>query len=270
MPAVATDDLRKTYGRIEALRGVSIAVEPGQIFGLLGQNGAGKSTLIKILLGIVKLTEGEAELLGRPAGNTEVRRRVGYLPEDHQFPQYHTANSAARHLRPDVRPEPAGPPQAGRRGTGVRRPEEAGGLQDSHLLEGHETTPGHRLGVLPRPGGDLPGRADGRRGPGRPQGDSGLAVAAQGGGADHLRQLAPAGRGGADFRPGGHPAQGRAEAHRHGGRTDPPGGAVRGRPGRRRGVPNGRRGPARLPLRGRPAGGPRSWSATGRTPSTAC
>jgi ABC-2 type transport system ATP-binding protein len=93
VPAVATDDLRKTYGRIEALKGVSIAVEPGQIFGLLGQNGAGKSTLIKILLGIVKLTDGEAELLGKPAGNTEVRRRVGYLPEDHQFPQYHSANS---------------------------------------------------------------------------------------------------------------------------------------------------------------------------------
>lgn len=93
MPAVATDDLRKTYGRIEALKGVTIAVEPGQIFGLLGQNGAGKSTLIKILLGIVKLTDGQAELLGRPAGNTEVRRRVGYLPEDHQFPQYHSANS---------------------------------------------------------------------------------------------------------------------------------------------------------------------------------
>ncbi len=93
MAAVSTDDLRKTYGRIEALKGVSIAVEPGQIFGLLGQNGAGKSTLIKILLGIVKLTDGEAELLGRPAGDTEVRRRVGYLPEDHQFPQYHSANS---------------------------------------------------------------------------------------------------------------------------------------------------------------------------------
>ena len=93
MAAVSTDDLRKTYGRIEALKGVSITVEPGQIFGLLGQNGAGKSTLIKILLGIVRLTDGEARLLGRPAGHTEVRRRVGYLPEDHQFPQYHTANS---------------------------------------------------------------------------------------------------------------------------------------------------------------------------------
>lgn len=93
MAAVSTVDLRKQYGRIEALKGVSIRVEPGTIFGLLGQNGAGKSTLIKILLGIVRKTDGEAELLGAAAGTPHVRRRVGYLPEDHQFPLYHSANS---------------------------------------------------------------------------------------------------------------------------------------------------------------------------------
>ena len=93
MSAVATTDLRKTYGRIDALKGVSVTVEPGQIFGLLGQNGAGKSTLIKILLGVVRKTDGEATLLGEPAGTAAVRRRVGYLPEDHQFPLYHTANT---------------------------------------------------------------------------------------------------------------------------------------------------------------------------------
>lgn len=91
--AVATVDLRKTYGAIEALKGVSLTVEPGQIYGLLGQNGAGKSTLVKILLGIVRPTDGEATLLGERVGNARVRRRVGYLPEDHQFPGYHTANS---------------------------------------------------------------------------------------------------------------------------------------------------------------------------------
>lgn len=93
MSAVDTSDLRKTYGRIDALKGVSVRVEPGQIFGLLGQNGAGKSTLIKILLGVVRKTAGEATLLGEPAGTAGVRRRVGYLPEDHQFPLYHTANT---------------------------------------------------------------------------------------------------------------------------------------------------------------------------------
>jgi ABC-2 type transport system ATP-binding protein len=90
---VSTSDLRKNYGDIEALKGVSVQVESGQIFGLLGQNGAGKSTLVKILLGIVRKSEGEAYLLGSPAGTTDIRTRVGYLPEDHQFPGYHTANT---------------------------------------------------------------------------------------------------------------------------------------------------------------------------------
>jgi ABC-2 type transport system ATP-binding protein len=55
---IETRELRKSYGRIEALKGVSIRVEKGQIYGLLGQNGAGKTTLIKILLGIVRKTDG--------------------------------------------------------------------------------------------------------------------------------------------------------------------------------------------------------------------
>ncbi|CAN5268360.1 ABC transporter ATP-binding protein [soil metagenome] len=85
--------LRKSYGSVEALRGVSLDVRPGEVFGLLGPNGAGKSTLIKILLGIVKKSEGDAELLGQVAGPANIRKRVGYLPEDHQFPQYHTGYS---------------------------------------------------------------------------------------------------------------------------------------------------------------------------------
>jgi ABC-2 type transport system ATP-binding protein len=90
---VSTINLQKNYGDIEALRGVSIGVEAGQIFGLLGQNGAGKSTLVKILLGIVRPSDGEAFLLGSPAGTTDLRKKVGYLPEDHQFPLYHTGES---------------------------------------------------------------------------------------------------------------------------------------------------------------------------------
>src|SRR5262249_4028058 len=62
-------------------------------FGLLGQNGAGKTTLLKVLLGIIAPTDGDAELLGEPAGDADVRRRVGYLPEDHHFPDYHTGAS---------------------------------------------------------------------------------------------------------------------------------------------------------------------------------
>jgi ABC-2 type transport system ATP-binding protein len=93
VPAIETRDLRKDYGPVQALKGVSIRVEPGEIYGLLGQNGAGKTTLIKILLGIVHKTAGSADLLGRPAGTVAVRQQVGYLPEDHRFPEYHTGYS---------------------------------------------------------------------------------------------------------------------------------------------------------------------------------
>ncbi len=93
MLIIRTDNLTKHYGRIEALRGVSLTVEHGQIFGLLGQNGAGKTTLIKILLGITRWTDGTAKLLDEPAGSVRVRRRIGYLPEDHRFPDYHTGAS---------------------------------------------------------------------------------------------------------------------------------------------------------------------------------
>jgi ABC-2 type transport system ATP-binding protein len=100
-PAVVVRDLAKTYrdgwfGRdaIHALRGVSFRVERGKIFGLLGPNGAGKTTLIKILLGIVKQSSGEASLLGYPPGDRRGRKQVGYLPENHRLPRHHTAHSA--------------------------------------------------------------------------------------------------------------------------------------------------------------------------------
>jgi ABC-2 type transport system ATP-binding protein len=93
VPAIETRDLRKTYRGVEALRGVSIKVEPGEVYGLLGRNGAGKTTLVKILLGIVTPTGGDANLLEHRAGDATVRRRVGFLPEDHRFPDYHTGVS---------------------------------------------------------------------------------------------------------------------------------------------------------------------------------
>ena len=93
MPVLETVDLRKRFGKIEALGGVSLRVKEGEIYGLLGQNGAGKTTLIRTLLGIISGWEGTANLLGQPAGTAHVRTRVGYLPEDHRFPDYHTGYS---------------------------------------------------------------------------------------------------------------------------------------------------------------------------------
>ena len=92
-PVVVVRDLEKHYGATRALGGVSLAVASGEVFGLLGQNGAGKTTLVKVLLGMLAPTKGQASLLGRPVGGVEARRSVGYLPEDHRLPEYHTGPS---------------------------------------------------------------------------------------------------------------------------------------------------------------------------------
>jgi ABC-2 type transport system ATP-binding protein len=99
-PAVAVRDLEKTYRNgllkkrtVEALKGVSLDVAPGEIFGLLGPNGAGKTTLVKALLGVVHPTAGEARLFGTPATRAEAREPVGYLPENHRFPDFLTART---------------------------------------------------------------------------------------------------------------------------------------------------------------------------------
>ncbi len=75
---------------VRALAGVDLSVYRGEIFGLLGPNGAGKSTLVKILLGLVRPTSLEGQLLGAPVGGRRTMTRVGYLPEQHRFPPYLT------------------------------------------------------------------------------------------------------------------------------------------------------------------------------------
>jgi ABC-2 type transport system ATP-binding protein len=92
-PVIAIDRLVKRYGQIEALKGVTLSVARGEIYGLLGQNGAGKTTMVKVLLGIIQATAGEGTLLGEPVGTASIRGRIGYLPEDHRFPDYHTGYS---------------------------------------------------------------------------------------------------------------------------------------------------------------------------------
>ncbi|MFN2387844.1 MAG: ATP-binding cassette domain-containing protein [Thermoanaerobaculia bacterium] len=96
-PAIEAAGLRKVYRsrfrsrKVNALKGIDLRVEPGEIFGLLGPNGAGKTTAVKILLGLTRPTEGTASLFGIPSGHPESRRRAGYLPEGHRFPGYLTA-----------------------------------------------------------------------------------------------------------------------------------------------------------------------------------
>ncbi|MFD1562290.1 ATP-binding cassette domain-containing protein [Haloarchaeobius amylolyticus] len=86
---IETDGLTKYYGDVRGLEDLSIAVERGEIFGFLGPNGAGKSTAIRLLLGLLKPTDGEARLLGRDVTDRtelcEAKRQLGYLPSDVTF-----------------------------------------------------------------------------------------------------------------------------------------------------------------------------------------
>ena len=63
----------KSFGAVRALKGVSFSLRPGEVHALLGENGAGKTTLIKILLGIVRRSRGDATLLGHSAGDRRSR-----------------------------------------------------------------------------------------------------------------------------------------------------------------------------------------------------
>jgi ABC-2 type transport system ATP-binding protein len=90
-PAIHTDNLRKQYRNTVALKGLSMTVNRGEVFGFLGPNGAGKTTAVKLLLGLVHATSGEAMVLGAPAGDVETRARIGYLPELFRFQAWLTA-----------------------------------------------------------------------------------------------------------------------------------------------------------------------------------
>jgi len=83
-PTIEVSELRKTYGDVVALDGVTFSVEPGEVVGFLGPNGAGKTTTMKILTGFISATEGSARVAGLDvcADSLEVRRRIGYLPEN--------------------------------------------------------------------------------------------------------------------------------------------------------------------------------------------
>src|SRR3954463_11640331 len=81
VPAIEVDDLHRRFGTVDALRGVSLEVDGGEIHGILGPNGAGKTTLMRILCGVVGPTSGSAYVLDRRAGrNRELREQIGFLP----------------------------------------------------------------------------------------------------------------------------------------------------------------------------------------------
>ena len=96
MTALAVRDLVKRYGSVQALKGVDLEVGDGELVGLLGPNGAGKSTLVKIAVGLVHATGGDAEVVGARAGSRAARAQLGYLAELFRFPAWYTADEVLR------------------------------------------------------------------------------------------------------------------------------------------------------------------------------
>jgi ABC-2 type transport system ATP-binding protein len=93
-----TDRLTKVYkdfwGRPKhkALDRLSITIEPGEVFGLIGPNGSGKTTTFKLLLGLIFPTEGTARILGKPPDDVRVKARIGFLPEESYLYRWLTAD----------------------------------------------------------------------------------------------------------------------------------------------------------------------------------
>lgn len=105
---IETRNLTKTYGAVRALDGLSLSIPRGGVYGVLGPNGAGKSTLFRILLGLIRPTDGEASVMGGRIGDVAASRRMGSMIETPRFPPFMTARqvlvwlSAAHGLTPDA------------------------------------------------------------------------------------------------------------------------------------------------------------------------
>ncbi len=97
-PAISISNLTKIYPipfkreKVVAVKDLSLAVEPGQVYGLLGPNGSGKSTTMKIVLGLVSPTAGKTEIFGRDSRTVESREDVGFLPENPYFYKFLTGS----------------------------------------------------------------------------------------------------------------------------------------------------------------------------------
>jgi ABC-2 type transport system ATP-binding protein len=94
--AISTRKIRKLFGGNVAVKGLTLDVRRGEVFGFLGPNGAGKSTSVKVLLGLVKPTSGSATLLDQPLGDRQTRAKIGFLPEHFRFYDWLTARELLR------------------------------------------------------------------------------------------------------------------------------------------------------------------------------
>ncbi|AWI04323.1 ABC transporter ATP-binding protein [Clostridium drakei] len=87
---IETENLSKIYENNKGCRNINISVAEGEIYGFLGPNGAGKSTFIKTIVGLLFPTSGTAHILGKPIGNMETKKKIGYLPELFKYQEWMT------------------------------------------------------------------------------------------------------------------------------------------------------------------------------------
>jgi len=96
VPVIEAKGLRRCFrgpfgsAAVTAVEGLDLRIEKGRVFGLLGPNGSGKTTTILMLLGLLPPTSGSVQVLGRPAGHRDARRRTGFLPEETRLYEFLT------------------------------------------------------------------------------------------------------------------------------------------------------------------------------------
>lgn len=81
-PAIEIRHLTKKFGNFRAVDNLNLTIDRGETYGLLGPNGSGKTTTIKMLCGLLKITSGEALVLGKRAGDASIAPRIGYMPQE--------------------------------------------------------------------------------------------------------------------------------------------------------------------------------------------
>ena len=97
-PVIQVMGLTKTYGTVRALDGLDLSIPRGGVYGVLGPNGAGKSTLFRILLGLIRASDGSATVMGGAVSEVSHLRRMGSMIETPRFPPYMTARQVLRWL----------------------------------------------------------------------------------------------------------------------------------------------------------------------------
>lgn len=98
MNAVEIQGVRQRYGSMTVLHGLDLSLGEGEVLGLFGHNGAGKTTSMKLILGLLQASEGQVRVLGRSPNDPDVRRQLGYLPENVTFYPQLSGRETLRHF----------------------------------------------------------------------------------------------------------------------------------------------------------------------------